>query len=72
MLIAAAEVLAAEVGEQDLARGTLYPPLARIRDISKKIATAVAKTAHELDLVPAHQGSVSEADIAAMMYDPSY
>ena len=72
MLIAAAQTLAAEVGEQDLASGTLYPPLARIRGLSLKIATAVAKTAHELGLVPAGQGIVSEDEIAAMMYDPRY
>jgi malate dehydrogenase (oxaloacetate-decarboxylating)(NADP+) len=72
MLVAAAQTLAAEVGQQDLASGTLYPPLARIRGLSLKIATAVAKTAHELGLVPAGQGIVTEDEIAAMMYDPRY
>ncbi|MCK5479559.1 MAG: NAD-dependent malic enzyme [Gammaproteobacteria bacterium] len=72
MLIAAAHVLAGEVSEQDLADGSLYPALSGIRDISLKIAVAVAKTAFDQGLVPAGQGIVSEDEIAAMMYDPGY
>ena len=72
MLITTAQVLAAEIEEQDLAAGALYPPLTKIRGISLKIATAVAQTAFDLGIVPAGQAIVSEDEIAAMMYDPAY
>lgn len=72
MLITAAQVLAAEIEEQDLAAGALYPPLTKIRGISLKVATAVAQTAFDLGIVPAGQAVVSEDEIAAMMYDPVY
>jgi malate dehydrogenase (oxaloacetate-decarboxylating) len=45
MFAAAAEALAAQVSEQDLARGLIYPPLADLRKISRVIAAAVAASA---------------------------
>ena len=47
MFLAAAKCLAAQVGEDDLALGRVYPPLARIREVSVLIAREVAEIAWE-------------------------
>lgn len=43
----AAETLASTVTKEDLARKQLYPALPQIRDISAKVAAAVAEVAYE-------------------------
>lgn len=72
MFNAAARTLAAEVSEADLAQGSLYPPLSRVREVSARIATAVAEIAYERKLA----GTTRPADLAAyirgQMYDPHY
>ena len=45
MCAAAADELAAQVTEQDLASGHLYPPLADLRAITRRIAAVVARAA---------------------------
>ncbi|MBI4871963.1 MAG: NAD-dependent malic enzyme [Candidatus Riflebacteria bacterium] len=45
MFRAAAEALAGAVTDGDIAEGSLYPPVSRIREISRKVAVAVAKEA---------------------------
>ncbi|KAF3562706.1 hypothetical protein DY000_02011870 [Brassica cretica] len=51
MLQAAAECLAAYMSEEEVLKGIIYPPISRIRDITKRIAAAVIKEAIEEDLV---------------------
>lgn len=43
-----AEALAAEVTDEHRAQGLVFPPLKGIRDISARIAVAVADKAYEL------------------------
>ncbi|MGB5620204.1 MAG: NAD-dependent malic enzyme, partial [Desulfobacterales bacterium] len=50
MFLAAAQTLAAEVTEDDFKRGSIYPPLGHIREISAKIAIAVCEVAYEQGL----------------------
>ncbi len=72
MFLVAARTLADQVTAEDLAQGSLYPPLSRVRDVSAAIATAVAGVAYEHGLAeiakPADLGSF----IRAQMYDPRY
>ena len=44
MIAAAANALAAQLTAQELSQGYLYPPVARLREVSRVIATAVIET----------------------------
>ncbi|KAL8153335.1 hypothetical protein V2J09_011095 [Rumex salicifolius] len=73
MLLAASEALAAEVTEEDFAKGLLYPPFRNIRKISAHIAANVAAKAYELGLasnLPQPENLVKYAE--SCMYSPTY
>jgi malate dehydrogenase (oxaloacetate-decarboxylating)(NADP+) len=72
MFFAAARVLAAEVSDPDLALGRLFPPLARIRDVSARIATAVAELAWREGHARAPRPEDPEAFIRSHMFEPDY
>ena len=72
MFLAAAETLAAQVAQSDLDIGRVYPSLSRIREVSVKIATAVAEEAHRAALATEPRPADIEADIKAKMYEPVY
>ncbi|MBV8099112.1 MAG: NAD-dependent malic enzyme [Verrucomicrobia bacterium] len=72
MILAAARALAAEVTETDLAEGRIYPPLARIRGVSLKIALAVANEAYDQGLAAAPRPSDLESHIRAQVFVPAY
>jgi malate dehydrogenase (oxaloacetate-decarboxylating)(NADP+) len=72
MFLAAARTLAAGVAESDLARGSLYPPLARIREISLAIATAVAGIAYDAGLATEPRPASLRAFIEGQLYHPTY
>ncbi|PTX96438.1 NAD-dependent malic enzyme [Opitutus sp. ER46] len=72
MFLAAARTLASMVEEQDLAIGRVYPALTRIRDVSARIAAAVARMAHDEGLATLPRPADIEADIRSRMFDPVY
>ena len=72
MFLTAARTLAASVTDVDLARGSVFPPLHRIREISVSVATAVAQLAYERHLASAPEPADLRASIEAMMYQPAY
>ena len=72
MFLQAARVLAGQVSEDDLAAGTIYPPLASIRQVSLAIAVAVAEQAWKEGLARDERPDDVEHMIAALMYDPDY
>lgn len=72
MFLASAAALAADVSEEDLAGGTLYPPLSTIRAVSLRIAVALAEKAWEQGLATVDKPVDVEAHIAKMMYEPEY
>jgi malate dehydrogenase (oxaloacetate-decarboxylating)(NADP+) len=72
MFLAAAYALSKQVTEQDLAQGSLYPPLARVREVSAHIATAVAEVAYSRGLAARPRPADILADVKAHMYHPTY
>jgi malic enzyme len=59
MFLMAARVLADSVTDERLATGALYPPISSLREVSRRVATAVA-------------GPGREADVQAAMWWPGY
>jgi malate dehydrogenase (oxaloacetate-decarboxylating)(NADP+) len=72
MFMAAARTLAGLVDEADLAQGSLYPALSRIREVSAAIAAAVAETAYSDGLAGKPRPADVLADVRSQMYDPRY
>jgi malate dehydrogenase (oxaloacetate-decarboxylating)(NADP+) len=72
MFLAAARALARQTTKADLDQGSLYPPLARIRDVSARIAAAVAEVAYAGRLTSRRKPSSVLAYIRSHMYDPRY
>jgi malate dehydrogenase (oxaloacetate-decarboxylating)(NADP+) len=72
MFMAAARTLATCVGEDDLAQGSLYPPLNGVRDVSAHIATAVAEVAFRSGLAEIEQPADLYELVRAQMYEPRY
>jgi len=72
MFYTAARSLADQVSQADLDRGTVYPPLHTIRDVSAIIATAVADYAYEHGLTTATRPSDPLKTVRESMYEPDY
>lgn len=72
MFLAAARALAESVSEESLARGTIYPPLDQIREVSVAIAVAVARVAYEGGLTRSPLPDDLEAHIRSHVYPLEY
>ncbi len=72
MFFAAAQALASEVSAGDLEQGSVYPPLARIREVSAAIAAVVAEVAYRRDLATRPRPDDLAAYIKSLMYEPKY
>jgi len=72
MFLAAAEVLANGVSEQESSMGAIYPPLTRIREMSRAIAVAVCQVALSEGLTYTKLPDDLDAYIASLMYEPNY
>ena len=71
MFMKSAHTLAQLVTESDLAQGSLYPALPRIREVSAKIAAATATAAKDSGLAGRLAQQEMLRDIEAQMYDPA-
>jgi malate dehydrogenase (oxaloacetate-decarboxylating)(NADP+) len=72
MFMAAARTLAAEVGQDDLDQGRIYPALTKIRSVSAAIATAVAEVAYEQGLATESRPANLRRAVEAEQYWPEY
>lgn len=72
MFMAAAQSLAHDVTDSDLAQGSLYPPLADIREVSAHIGAAVARVAYEKKLAREPAPADLSAFVKSRMYEPRY
>ena len=70
MFMKSAHTLAQLVTESDLAQGSLYPALPRIREVSAHIAAAIANSAKESGIAGRLAEREMLKDIEAQMYDP--
>jgi malate dehydrogenase (oxaloacetate-decarboxylating)(NADP+) len=72
MLVAAARALTDDVSDDDLAIGCIFPPLARIRETSLRIATAVAKVAYDQGLATAPEPEDLREFVRESVFEPVY
>ncbi len=72
MFFVAAKALASEVSAGDLEQGSIYPPLARIREVSATIAAAVVEVAYRRGLATNPKPDDIPAYIKSLMYEPKY
>ncbi len=72
MFMAAAHTLAHLVSDADIAQGSLYPALPRIREVSAHIAAAVAEVAYKRGLADGQAPKDLLASVRAQMYEPHY
>jgi malate dehydrogenase (oxaloacetate-decarboxylating) len=72
MFTAAAEALADQVDDAALERGALYPPLADLRAVSRRIASAVARAAGDDGVGPPMGDDEIEAALDREIWDLSY
>ena len=72
MFSVAARTLASLVTEEDLAMGRVYPDLQRIREVSAKIAVAVAEVVFARNLTKMVQPRDIAEYVRAYMYEPEY
>ncbi|MDH5246355.1 MAG: NAD-dependent malic enzyme, partial [Betaproteobacteria bacterium] len=57
---------------EDLAQGSLYPPLANVRDVSAHIAAAVAEVAYQQGHATVDRPADLLAYVRSQMYEPRY
>jgi malate dehydrogenase (oxaloacetate-decarboxylating)(NADP+) len=72
MFMVAARMLAETVRDEDLAQGSLFPALSRVREVSARIAVAVAEVAFAEGLAGIECPPDLEAWVETQMYDPKY
>ena len=72
MFMAAARALAESVSAEDLAQGSLFPALRRVREVSAHIAAAVAAVAFDEGLAGVEHPGDLELYVREHMYDPRY
>ncbi len=68
----AARTLSDQVREEDLKKGSVYPPLKNIRRVSLEIATRISELAYEMGLCRLPRPADIRQHLKCLMYDPRY
>ncbi|HQV51058.1 MAG: NAD-dependent malic enzyme [Flavobacteriales bacterium] len=71
MFLIAARTLADNVQEKDISRGSLFPRLTEIRNLSLAVAVAVAEEAYRTGTARTEKPADVKTYIQGMMYDPT-
>jgi malate dehydrogenase (oxaloacetate-decarboxylating) len=71
MFAAAADALAAQLPEEDLRAGSLFPRIATLRAVTARVAEAVVRQAESEGVARSLPEDPAEA-VAAAMWDPVY
>lgn len=72
MFLVAAQTLAGMVGPDDLSVGRVYPALTKVREVSLRIAVAVAEAAYHTGLAGRPRPADLTEDIRSRMFQPVY
>ncbi len=72
MFMAAASALSEQLSQAQLDLGSIYPPLTQLREVSLKIAIAVAEIGWEQKLAQKPRPASIEDAISELIYDPTY
>jgi malate dehydrogenase (oxaloacetate-decarboxylating) len=72
MCLAAAECLAGLVSDDDLARGSLYPPIGDLRQVAGRIAEAVVRAARDEGVGRVLEDAAIPTAVAAARWEPRY
>ena len=72
MFLTAARTLAGALTPEELESGRIYPPLTRIREVSKQIAVATANLAYDLGLANGPKPDDLPKQIQEHMFTPDY
>ncbi|XP_075219148.1 NADP-dependent malic enzyme-like isoform X2 [Lycorma delicatula] len=73
LFLIAAQTVADYVKEEDIQKGSLYPPLSKIREVSLEIATRIAKYAYEKGIASTYPEPVDKKKfIESTQYDYNY
>lgn len=72
MFLAAADCLAGTVSPERLERGALYPAQSELRDVSRRIAVAVARTARDIGVGRLLSDEGIESAVDGAMWFPEY
>ena len=72
MFATAAHAIGAQLSDEMVAEGRLFPPLSELRSISRAVAIAVGKHAMEIGVAPKVDEATLEKQVDAMMWFPDY
>ncbi|MDX9787270.1 MAG: NAD-dependent malic enzyme [Desulfobacterales bacterium] len=72
MFLAAARELASKVTEKDFRKGSIYPRLKKIREVSGDIALKVAEVAYDQGIATVDRPENLSSFIRSQMYEPNY
>jgi malate dehydrogenase (oxaloacetate-decarboxylating)(NADP+) len=72
MFLIAAKKLAELVSEEDYNIGCIYPPMTKIREVSARIATAVAEVVYKRGLATNPRPDDLSTHVKSLMFEPVY